>query len=160
MMVRHVFSALALAAAFLCVASQAKAAPVTTDNPAAHAQGLADGMALTGIRALREAYRELLGGETGTVPANVETSLLVYERAIGSRTAIVSRIVEDVTLSGTLRMIYIYHYYGENVWVYTRIDFHSMGEGRWVVAALSFADQWTNVAILTTPGFRPSPPAR
>jgi hypothetical protein len=160
MMLKLWFGALALVAVLFCAAPRASAATVVTDNPALYAQGLADGMALTGMRALREAYRDLVGDESGAVPANIESSLLVYERAIGSRTAIVSRVVDDVVLSNTLRTIYIYHYFGESAWVFTRIDFHSIGEGRWAVAALSFADQWRNVAIQTTPGFRLSPPSR
>ena len=79
---------------------------------------------------------------------------MTYERSLTSPRAALSRVTEDVTLSDTLRSIYLYHYYGENIWVHTRIDFVRISDdGEWAVAALSFGGDWSIVAQKRPLGF-------
>jgi hypothetical protein len=158
---RAVLYALAAFAAMTLAPFRADAAPdVVTDNPAAYAAAMADAMVLTGMRPLREAFRELLAPNGEALPANIETTLLTYERAVGQSTAHVSRVIEDVVLADTVRSIYLYHYFGGNNWVFTRLDFSAIGEGRWALTGLTFADRWSNIVLATTPGFRPAAPGR
>jgi hypothetical protein len=72
----------------------------------------------------------------------------------------VSRVIDDVVLSDMVRSIYLYHYFGENNWVYTRLDFGGIGDGRWALTGVCFADRWSNIVVATTPGFRPAGPTR
>lgn len=156
---RLVFGTLIFAAMMVAALGSARAqTTAVTENPAAYAQGIADAMALSGVRPLRQLYEEMLSSPT--LPADLESGLMVYERAIGQKAAEVSRVIEDIVLSDVLRVIYLYHYFGDNSWVYTRLEFHAVGDGRWAVARVSFADQWSNVVLTTTPSFRPGPPRR
>ena len=145
---------LALAAVFVFAAPARAQTTVITTDPRGYAQGLMDAMTLGGMRPLREAYTDMFNG--AQLSANIETTLLVYERAIGQNSAHVARIADDVVLSDVLRVIYLYHYFGENSWVYTRLTFHAVGDGRWAMAQLSFADQWATIVVATSPGFRPA----
>lgn len=127
--------------------------PIVTTDPTQYAQTFADSMALAGVRPIREAFEDLVGGP---VPQESEAGLLTYERAITQLPARVSRVVEDVTLSDTVRMVYLYHYYGDTAWIFTRLEFVAIGNGRWSLNRVAFADRWANVAVATTPGFQSS----
>lgn len=158
---RALLFAIAMMAALLGAQARAQNPPaVVTDNPARYAQGFADAMALSGIRSLRETYVILYGPFGGALPTNIESTLLVYERAIGSATAQISRVIEDVTLGEATRTIYIYHYFGDNLWLFTRLDFYFLGDARWALGSLAFADQWASIVSATTPGFRAAPTRR
>jgi len=115
-------------------------------------------MALAGVRPIREAFEALVGG---TIPADAEAGIVTYEQAITQLPARVSRVIEDVTLADSVRIIYLYHYYGDNSWIFTRLEFISIGDGRWAFNRLAFADRWATVVVATTPGFQSShaPPA-
>jgi hypothetical protein len=83
--------------------------------------------------------------------------LLAYERGLPSQQAVVSRVTDDVSLSDTFRSIYLYHYYGDNFWVHTRLDFVRVSQdGEWALAFAGFSSEWSGVALATTPGFRSS----
>lgn len=158
---RALLFAIAMMAALLGAQARAQNPPaVVTENPAGYAQGFADTMTLSGIRSLRETYVILYGPFGGTLPTNIESTLLVYERAIGSATAQISRVIEDITLGEATRTIYIYHYFGNNLWLFTRLDFYFMGDGRWALGSLAFADQWASIVSATTPSFRATPTRR
>lgn len=154
---------LAVFFAVLTAPARADDPPVVTSNPTVYAQTFADSMALAGVRPIREAFEALVGGP---VPQESEAGLVTYEQAITALPARVSRVIEDVSLGGgTVRMIYLYHYFGDNTWIFTRLEFVSIGDGRWSLNRLAFADRWANVVVATTPGFQSSqipatPPAR
>lgn len=158
---RRMMFAVAMVMALFGARAHAQNPPaVVTENPASYTQGFADAMALQGIRSLRETYVTLYTPFGGVVPTNIESTLMVYERAIGSGTAQISRIVEDVTLGEALRIIYAYHYFGNNLWLFTRLEFYFLGDGRWALGSLAFADQWDAIASPTTPSFRAAPARR
>jgi hypothetical protein len=82
---------------------------------------------------------------------------LVYERGIPTNQAVIAKIEEDITLSDTYRQIFLYHYWGRNYWLHTRVDFVRIsGDGEWAVSYIGFASEWAGLASTTTPGFRPS----
>jgi hypothetical protein len=149
----RIFAFVFVCAALLASPARADDPPIVTTDPAQYAQTFADSMAIAGVRPIREAFETLLGGP---VAQESEAGLVTYERAITQLPARVSRVVEDVTLSGTVRTIYLYHYYGDNSWIFTRLEFIFIGEGRWTLNRLAFADRWANVVVATTPGFQSS----
>ena len=148
------------AAAFACAAlsaSLAAARPIVTADPARYVGELADNMAVGGVAPLRAMYVEMYRG--AALPTNIEAALLTYERAITERRAVLGRVIEDVALSDTYRAIYTYHYYGENLWLFTRVDFVRIGE-EWALSAAAFGSDWSAVAMTTTPSFRAAAPRR
>lgn len=142
------------ASVFFVTSARAADPPVVTDDPALYAQTFADSMALSGVSPIRDVFEVLVGDP---LPPDVEPGLLVYERAITQLPARVSRIIEDVTLGGDgTRMIYLYHYFGDTTWIFTRLEFVFVGDGRWALSRVAFADRWASVVVATTPGFQPS----
>lgn len=143
-----------LAFAMMATPARADDPPVVTTNPALYAQTFADSMAMSGVRPIRDVFQALMGGP---LPPDVEPGLITYERAITQMPARVSRVIEDVTLAGDVtRMIYLYHYFGDNSWIFTRLEFVFLGDGRWALNRVAFADRWAAIVVATTPGFQPS----
>ena len=130
--------------------------PIVMRDPGQYAQTFADSMALAGVRPLRDAFTTLVA--PNAPPPELESALRVYETAITQLPARVSRVVEDLVLGDALRTIYLYHYYNDNSWIFTRLDFVRIGEDRWALHRISFSDRWANVVLTTTPGFRPPAP--
>jgi hypothetical protein len=151
---RVALTIIALALLHLAVPA-ASAQPVVTNNPRAYMETLSNAMGVSGMTPLRSVYEEV--GNGAPLNPTVEAALLVYERGLPSTQAVVSRVSEDIMLSDTLRSIYLYHYYGENYWVHTRVDFVRIsGDGMWAVAYVGFASEWNSIVINATPGFRPA----
>lgn len=129
----------------------ASAQPVVTPDPARFVGELSNNMAVGGVAPLRALYVEMY--RSAALPTNIEAALLTYERAIAQPRAVIGRVIDDVTLSDSYRAIYTYHYYGENYWLFTRIDFVRIGD-EWALSAAAFGSEWSTVALSTTPGFR------
>ena len=132
-------------------AAHAQSPPITTENPAQYMRDVTALMSRTGISALRDVYVTMF--QSSALPANVEGALVTYERVVGGNQAVLARVVEDTQLGDTFRSIYTYHYFGNNGWLFTRFDFVRISETEWAVSAVVFSSEWSNVAILTTPGF-------
>jgi len=143
-----------LAALFALQAADAFAQPIVTRDPRAYMETLADAMGVSGMAPLRSLYVEINRG--APLNTNVEAALLSYERGLPSQQAAIARVAEDVMLADTLRSIYLYHYFGENYWVFTRVDFVRIADADWAVAYVAFSSEWNSITISTTPGFRPS----
>lgn len=146
-------------AAFVCFAAPARAEepPLTTADPGAYAQSFSDAMTLAGVRPIRDAFVAMIGQQ---LPADVEQGLRVYETAGLTLPAGVARVIDDISAGDAYRVIYLYHYFGGNAWVFTRIEFARIDERRWAVSRVAFADRWSGVVLSTTPAFAPSTPAR
>src|SRR5262245_28848960 len=138
--------------------SAADEPPIVVRDPGQYAQTFADSMALAGVRPLRDAFTTLIA--PAALPPEGESSLRIYETSITQLPARVSRVIEDVVLGDALRTIYLYHYYNDNAWIFTRLDFVRIGEDQWALTRLAFSDRWANVVLTTTPGFRPPTPPR
>lgn len=124
--------------------------PIVVRDPASFVATLAFQMDSQGAEPLRATFLQLFGGSLGP---QFEAQLVVYERAIGTRRAIVSRRIEDVTLSDAVRSIYHYHYYGQNLWIFTRVDFVRIDNERWAVSSLAFNSDWATIYSPSTPSF-------
>lgn len=131
--------------------------PIVMRDPAAYAQTFADSMALSGVLPIRETFAQLIGAEA-TVSGDVEASLRVYEHPEMIKPARVSRVIEDVALADTFRVIYLYHYYGGNFWIFTRLEFVRVSPTEWTLSRLAFADRWPNIVLTTSPGFASAAP--
>ncbi|MBX9746365.1 MAG: hypothetical protein K2X34_05660 [Hyphomonadaceae bacterium] len=152
---------LAFAAILLAhfAAPEASAQPIVTRDPRAYMETLADAMGVSGMAPLRSLYVEL--SNNAPLSTTVEASLLAYERGIPTTRAFVAKIEEDLTLSDTYRQIYLYHYWGQNYWLHTRVDFVRISnDGEWAISYVGFASEWSTLASGVTPGFRPSAPNR
>lgn len=124
--------------------------PIVTPNPVAYVEDVSTVMSRTGVRPLRDIYMQIY---TGSLPANVEGSLVTYERAIGDKQSILSRVVEVTSLADTFTSVYTYNYYGANAWIFTRFDFVRISDSEWALSAVAFSSEWSYVAVQTTPGF-------
>jgi len=133
--------------------------PITMRDPAVYAQTFSDAMALGGVRPIREAFLQLLG-PGAQMPADVDAGLRVYENPDMIKPALMSRVVEDVVLADTFRVIYLYNYYGGNYWIFTRLEFVRISTDEWTLSRLAFADRWAHVVLQTTPSFQSPAPAR
>jgi hypothetical protein len=140
----------------LAVARPAAAQPIVTDDPREYMETLRDAMGVSGMGPLRSLYQQL-AGSAGINP-QIEAALMVYERNMSSPRAAVARVTEDITLGDTLRTVYLYHYWGDNLWVHTRLDFVRISPTEWAVAYIGFGSEWHTIAQPMSPGFRPSPP--
>ena len=149
---------IAALAALICAATSARAqdAAFTTTDPAVYAQAFSDAMTLSGVRPIRETFTRMLAGG-GTLTADLEAALQPYEAANLQTPARIARVIDDVMLSDVLRTVYLYHYFGGNGWIFTRLEFVRISETEWSLSRLAFSDRWAAVALSTTPGFRPSP---
>lgn len=155
---RRAFLFLVAAAAFFGASSAACAQrpPIVTEDPGEYAQVFADAMTLSGVAPIRQAFSTIVGGAGGSIPADAEAALIVFERANLETPATVSRVVDDLTAGGAYRVIYLYHYFGGNAWVFTRLEFARISETGWAMSRLAFADSWAGVAIAATPGLVPT----
>jgi hypothetical protein len=133
--------------------------PIVMRDPGVYAQVFADSMAISGIQPIRDAFQAMLGAET-PLAAELEASLHVYEHPDMIKPAVVSRVLDDVSAADTYRVIYLYHYYGGNFWVFTRLEFVRISMTEWALQRMAFADQWKNVVLTTTPGFGAPPQSR
>jgi hypothetical protein len=150
--VRHFLFVVALALTAFAGSVDAHAeAPIVTDNPRTFANDLA-GRMQQGVGALRETYAVLFAG--AALAPQLDAALIVYERGAAGKSATVHAIADDVALSNVFRSIYLYHYYGENMWMFTRVDFARIADNQWAVTSLSFSSEWSQVVSTTTPGFR------
>ncbi|MEZ5956746.1 MAG: hypothetical protein R3C27_05975 [Hyphomonadaceae bacterium] len=131
-----------------CVSAQ----PIALRDPRAYAETLADTMGVSGMAPLRSLYVEV--SPNGAVSAAVEAALLAYERGLPTTRAVIAKVEEDVTLSDTYRQIYLYHYWGQNYWLHTRVDFVRISDTEWAVSYVGFASDWAVLAPPVTPGFR------
>lgn len=158
---RIVFALLA-AFAFLAggpASAQIAGPPVTTTDPGAYARAFSDSMALTGGRQLRDIFTTMLG-PSGAMPSEVDQSIRVYENDEMERPARVARVLDDVVASDAYRVIYLYHYFGGNYFLFTRLEFTRISTSEWALSRIAFADRWSGVVLATTPGFAPPQPLR
>lgn len=132
----------------------ASAQPIVTPDPARYASELSNNMAVGGVAPLRELFGEMQRG--AALPPDVEAALLPYERAVTQRRAVIGHVIDDVMLSDVYRALYLYHYYGENFWLFTRLDFVRIGD-EWALSGAAFGSDWSKVALISTPGFRSVP---
>jgi hypothetical protein len=139
---------------WLAGSSAAGPLPVITRDPAQYAQTFADSMALAGVRPIRDAFETLAA--PNEIPAEAASGLVTYERAITRLPAQVSRVIEDVELGGAVRTIYLYHYYGESTFIFTRLEFVRVSQDEWGLTRIAFADRWAGIVLATTPGFHSS----
>jgi hypothetical protein len=132
--------------------SQARAEPpaIVVANPGEYARSFTERMS-GGIVALREEYQAVL--RSATVPPQVDAALTPYERIASGRRALVARVVEDMVLADSIRTIYGYYYYGDNAWLFVRMDFVRTGDSAWAVSGLTFHSEWAGVVTPSTPGF-------
>ncbi|MEZ6022694.1 MAG: hypothetical protein R3C16_04610 [Hyphomonadaceae bacterium] len=159
MSVRIVLAALAFMLALPVSAVRAEPPPIVVRDPAVFARVEMDAITLSGARAFRELFVELLGRDA-SLPADVEAGLLVYERANLHLPAAYARVVDDVAEGDALRVIYLYHYFGDTSWVFTRLEFVAIGSGEWALARFAFSDRWSGVALTMSPGARSVTPTR
>lgn len=152
-----------LAALVFCAAAPSARAqvarpPIVTSDPGAYARAFADQMALSGVAPLREAFSGLLHG--APIPPESEAALHVYESPDMVKPAIVSRVLDDQVVGDGYRVVYLYHYFGGNYWLFTRLEFVRISQSEWALVQFKFASTWTGVVLATTPGFAPPQPAR
>jgi hypothetical protein len=166
---RKFFSAIAVLVAALAapaVAQQANGATavVTMADPAAYAQQIANRMNTDGVSALRPALTELYANSIHVPVANAqlppqwEAQFTTLQTLIAGRHAAITQKLSDVVLADTLRSIYYYHYYGDNVWVFTRFDFVRVGNGRWAVSLVLWGGDESVVGISPSITFQPVQP--
>jgi hypothetical protein len=142
-----------IALAFVVLApSGVSAQPIVTSDPGRYAAELSNNMAVGGVGPLRGLYVSMFPG--ASLPTNIEATLLTYERAITSPRAMEAGIVEDVSLSNRYRSVYLCHYYGTNLWVFTRVDFVRISPTEWALTAAAFGSEWSSVAQVMTPSFQ------
>jgi hypothetical protein len=120
-------------------------------DPRAHGDQIAARIAESGVATIREEFARI-----GQTNQQIETALTTIDTAIGGRPPLSWRMIEDVTLSDTVRNIYYLHTY-QGTLLFTRLDFVREG-GTWYFVGYYFANNWQMVASPTTPGFQPSTP--
>lgn len=130
--------------------------PVITRDPGAYAQQMADMMALGGVQPLRETFMTMLAPASGHLPDDIDSSLRVYENPNLIKPAQVARIIDDEVLGDSYRVVFLYHYFDSNYWIFTRLEFVRISPTEWTLTRLSFADTWNGVALPLTPGFQPA----
>lgn len=133
----------AIGAALLAPAAFAQnpeASLIPVDNPATYSQRLADEIARDGVNAtmpiLSRIYAVYAGVEEIQLNPQQLAQFATAQQMIAGRRAQVVQQLADIALADTIRSIYYYHYFGGNVWIYTRLDFARVGETQWALLAL------------------------
>lgn len=135
---------------------------ITTDDPAAYSQQLADRITTDGVAALRPVLAQIYSIQVrvpnGAVqlPPQAEAQFATMQGLIAGRHAVVAQKLDDVTLANTLRSIYYYHYYGENLWVFTRFDFARVGNNQWALSYLLWSADQNSLGISPRLSYRPT----
>ncbi|HRE44234.1 MAG TPA: hypothetical protein PKY87_09710 [Terricaulis sp.] len=113
---------------------------ITVDNPATYSQRLADEIARDGVIATAPILTRIYALQAGVADIQLNPQQLAQfttiQQMIAGRRATVVQQLADIALADTLRSIYYYHYFGRNVWIYTRLDFVRVGETQWALSAL------------------------
>ena len=122
-----------------------------TPDPRAHAERIGERVAGSGVAAIREEFARM-----GQTNQQIEQALATIDTGIAGRRPRSWRMIEDTTLSDTVRNIYYLHAY-EGTLLFTRLDYIRDGD-TWYFIGYYFANSWQMVASPTTPGFQPSTP--
>jgi hypothetical protein len=136
--------------------ARAEDPPITIADPASYVATVARQMQTEGMQPLRATFAQIASDSSGRLSPEIDANIVVYERAIEHRPARLYRLLDDVTLADTVRHIYYYHYFGANAWLFTRFEFVRISDQRWALSGISFTSDWRTIALVTTPGFRPS----
>lgn len=129
--------------------AQPNANLVATSDPADYVKNLDDRISQHGMAALRDTFTSMFG----EVPPQMSQIMLFYEGYVGHDPARVSQVLDDVSLSGRIRMIYSLHIFGPHKLLFTRADFVRIDDANWAMNGVAFGSSWAQVAALTTPGF-------
>lgn len=135
---------------------------ITTDDPATYSQQLADRVTTDGVAALRPALAQIYSIQVqvpnGSVqlPPQVEAQFTTMQGLIAGRHAVVAQKLDDITLANTLRSIYYYHYFGGNLWVFTRFDFARIADGQWALSYMLWSGDQNSIGISPTLSYRPT----
>lgn len=135
---------------------------ISMSDPDAYARQLADRMTSEGVEALRAPLTELYAYQvhvpvaSAQLPPQWQAQFTTMQTVIAGRRASVSREISDVTLADTLRSIHYYHYFGDNVWIFTRLDFVRVANGRWALSYLLWGGDASVVGISPSVTFSPS----
>lgn len=138
------------------------ASVIVTADPEAYARQLADQMSAQGTEALRPVLLELYANQirvpvaSAQLPPQYQAQFTTMQTLIAGRRASITQKLNDVTLAGTLRSIFYYHYYGDNIWIFTRFDFVRVASGRWGVSLVLWGGDQSVVGISPTITFQPS----
>ncbi|PZO52373.1 MAG: hypothetical protein DCF16_09610 [Alphaproteobacteria bacterium] len=140
-------------------AAQTSPNTITTDDPAAYSQQLADRVTTDGVAALRPVLTQIYSIQVrvpnGSVqlPPQVEAQFSTMQGLIAGRRAVVVQKLDDVTLANTLRSIYYYYYFGDNLWVFTRFDFARVADGQWALSYLVWSGDQNAIGISPRPDY-------
>ena len=143
----------------VAMAQNAVAKTITTPDPGAYSQQLADRIATDGVAALRPVLTQLYAiqvhvpAASAQLPPQYEAQFTTMQSVIAGRHATINRKLDDVTLADTLRSIFYYDYFGDNVWIFTRFDFVRVGDNRWAVSLVLWGGDESVVGIAPAPGF-------
>jgi hypothetical protein len=138
-------------------AQSAVQAIITTPDPAIYSQQLADRMATEGVSALRPVLTQLYANQVRVpvasvqLPPQYEAQFTTMQGLIAGRHASLERKLDDVVTANTLRSIYYYHYYGDNIWIFTRFDFVRVADDRWAVSLVLWGGDQSVVGISPSP---------
>ncbi len=131
-------------------------------DPDAYARQIADQMSTQGTDALRPVMLELYANQihvpvaSAQMPPQYQAQFTTMQTLVAGRHASITQKLSDVSLAGTLRSIFYYHYYGDNIWVFTRFDFVRIANGRWGVSLVLWGGDESVVGISPTVTFQPS----
>jgi hypothetical protein len=148
-MIRAILAALVLALAACSQAESVAGASVFSqpaEDPVAHGNALAVRISREGMTPVREVFARM-----AQVTPQVSQAVDTLDTAIGGRPARSWQLIEDVTLSNTIRKIYYLHAF-DGTLLFTRLDYVREGD-TWYFVGFYFANNWELVASPTTPGF-------
>lgn len=131
---------------------------ITTEDPAAFARELADRVSAEGVDALRPILTEIYAIQMRTagaqLPAQQAAIFDAAQAMIAGREASIISELDDIVLGGAFRTIFYYHYFGDNVWIFSRFDFVRMDDRRWALSLLLWGGDASLVGLSPAPTFR------
>lgn len=136
-------------------------AAIAMADPAAYSREIAERMSAQGVEPLRPLLTQMYATQIGVSNANVQlppqldAQFATIQTLIAGRRATVTRRIGDVVAGDALRSIFYYHYFGDNVWVFTRFNFVRVGEDQWALSMVIWGGTENIVGLAPQPMFEP-----
>jgi hypothetical protein len=128
--------------------------PIVTTDPASYMQDFGQHIAAHGMAPIRDVTTAMFNGE---VSPQMNQIMLFYDGYIGHEPARSWSVIDDVTLSDHVRMIFALFVFSSHQFLFTRTDFIRVDNSNWSMNGVSFGSNWSQVAVTLSPGFTETP---
>ena len=131
-----------IAAAFLLVPGPVMAQAftlTTTNNPEGYVEEFLDDLVTDGIPPFRDFFTAL-----GNTSPQLEATLAIVAKRDARQGKRHGKLIETVTANDALKQIYAFGFFGDNNWLFMRIDFVWIGN-EWAISNYNFNSDYEAV---------------